>query len=236
MMMMMSAYYRGFWNDRGNWVFVSVVVSFLAIWSARAIVEAIWDDLNDARKKGGSKSEIAKTIGSGVLILSIPILLAVASVSKAVYENQRWQRHQANERIAAAVAVDLTDDGAVGSKSEASVLSCLLDSLDDWAVFRDGDKDTISQFLLKGRSECSASAPQQSEVDNFMQTSPPDDGSLQGGSDCDIVCVPVPSEDDYIPEPSNDPCEGFNQCIEGPDGRYGEDWINDPLDELNDGR
>jgi F0F1-type ATP synthase membrane subunit c/vacuolar-type H+-ATPase subunit K len=233
----MWAYSRGFWNDRGTWVFVSVVVSLLAIWAAIVVISVTWDLLIEGRRKGESKFDIAITIGLGVLCLSVPILLAGAPVIKAVSENERWQRHQTNQGIARGIATDLTADGATGNKQEATVWFCLYETLDDWAVFRKGDKGAISRFLTRKRSECMASAPLQSEVDELLQRSGSYGGdSPQGGGDCDIVCVPTPSEDDYIPEPSNDPCEGYNSCIEGPDGRYGEDWINDPWDEPNDGR
>lgn len=235
----MWGYSRGFWNDRGTWVLLSVVVSLLAIGWAKAVINATADWLYDVRKHlitGVSKVDIARKIGIGVLSLSIPILFAGASINKAFSENERWERHRTNQRIAAGIASDLTANGAVGNKAKATVLFCLYETLDDWAVFRKGDKGAISQFLTKKRSECMASAPLQSEVDELMQANGSYGGGSPQGEDCDIVCVPVPSEDDYIPEPSNDPCEGYNLCIEGPDGRYGEDWINDPWDELNDGR
>jgi hypothetical protein len=244
--MPMWAYSRGFWNDRGTWVLLSVVVSLLALCCAIAVFNATADWLYDVRKHlitGVSKGDIAKKIGIGFLTLSIPVLFAGASVNKAVSENERWQRHQTNQRIARGIASDLTANGATGNKAKLVVKDCLYETLDDWAVFRKGDKGAISQFLTRKRSECLASAMTQSEFDAIINwqswgSDSPQGGSdsPQGGSDCDIVCVPAPSEDDYIPEPSNDPCEGYNSCIEGPDGRYGEDWINDPWDELNDGR
>jgi hypothetical protein len=230
------AYDRGFWNDRGTWVAVSVVVGLLALWCAAVVVNATWDVLSEERKKGVSKRDVATAVGSVVIFLALPVLLLVASVGKAVFENQRFERHKTNERIAAEIAVDLSDDGAVGSKSKATVLYCLYEALDDWAVFRDGDREDISRFLEEKRSECVASAPEQSDIDKFMTPGTSDGDLPRGGDDCDIVCVPSPSEDDFVPEPSGDPCDGYNTCIEGPDGRYGEDWINDPWDEPNDGR
>lgn len=234
--MLMSSYQRGFWNDRGTWVLISIVASLLVIWIAKIVVGLLWDLLDAHRRDHRSKRDLAIKAGGLILVLFVPIALASASVNKAVFENQRWQRHRENERIAAGLANDFSTEKAVGNKAKATVLFCLLDSVDDWAVFGRGDEDAIAKFLLDRRSDCIESAPTQSEVNRLEQVNSSGGFSPKTGEDCDIVCVPTPGQDNYISEPSNDPCEGFNICTEGPNGRYGEDWINDPWDEPNDGR
>jgi hypothetical protein len=192
-------------------------------------------------RSGGSAREAIRSLVC-LVVLSVPAL----AIYKAVYEHGRWERHLANETVAKEIMREFAS--GEGSKAFASMVwpfsirpfefeRCLNQSVDDWSPPSKGKRDEIVKFMKTKRDYCYfliSKSRQQSASDNL----PPAIVGLEEVDRYEIEPEQYLGESsEWIEEPTDDPCAGYNSCVYAPDGAiYGQDWINGPGDELGDGR
>lgn len=241
------AYWRGFWNDRGTWVGISVIVSGIALWSLWFVLDQIadWFYYRKHKRPAWSAAEEPGVLAA-VLLALVCGALAGGAVSKAWYENRRYERYKENSELASqAIYGQLTDEQRANGTSE-----CVRGLVsDDWSA-PSRTPASIKKEVARAVKRCNElQLSQEKAVREYLEDNPseadagiPSGGSGGGYGDdngCGFVAgdcsIPQGDGSDWGSDES-DPCAGYNVCVEGPSGRYGEDFINDPLDVAGDGR
>lgn len=152
-----------------------------------------------------------------------------ANARKTAREKQLWDENYAFARDAQREREEVPLDGI----DEEAVDYCLNEAIKNmtWSTIdaqsKQDRKEEVRNVVVSRWRYCVDNPPK--------RVQPLAPGYIEDDSEPSEY---VPSEDstgtpDYD---SPDPCDGYNICNIGPEGEYGEDWINDPWDEPYDGR